>query len=72
MAHMKKLMFYCKESEDIDNDPVPQYQHKIKEIVRDVKPEDIYNCDEWDLLFPTVSDKSLSFKGDKCQGGKTS
>jgi hypothetical protein len=51
IAHFK----VCGESGDVNMDTVNDFQSRIDTIVRDYKPQDIFNCDEAGLfleLFP--------------------
>jgi hypothetical protein len=45
----------CGESDDVNMDTVNDFQSRINTIVRDYKPQDIFDCDETGLfleLFP--------------------
>lgn len=62
----------CGESASVDNDVCVQWKDTLAEVTGGYKPEDIYNADETALFFKCLPDKTLSFKGDKCHGGKAS
>lgn len=45
---------------------------KLEDYVRQYSPDDIFNADETALYWKLLSDKTLTFKGDDCAGGKRS
>lgn len=45
---------------------------RLPEILQEYSPESIYNVDETALFFKLLPSKSLSFKGERCTGGKLS
>ena len=51
-------------------DTVNDFQSRIDTIVRDYKPQDIFNCDETGLFFRALPDKTLAQKKSACKGGK--
>nr|XP_014095325.1 tigger transposable element-derived protein 6 [Bactrocera oleae]XP_014095331.1 tigger transposable element-derived protein 6 [Bactrocera oleae]XP_014095339.1 tigger transposable element-derived protein 6 [Bactrocera oleae]XP_014095347.1 tigger transposable element-derived protein 6 [Bactrocera oleae] len=49
---------------------VEQFKEKLPSLLRDYKPEDIYNADESGLFFRALPDKTIALKSEKCIGGK--
>nr|XP_037285031.1 tigger transposable element-derived protein 4-like [Rhipicephalus microplus] len=45
---------------------------KLKEILQDYDPGDVYNVDETALFYQLLPQKTLAFAGDDCTGGKHS
>jgi hypothetical protein len=66
IAHFK----VCGESGDVNMDTVNDFQSRIDTIVRDYKPQDMFNCDETGLFFRALPDKTLAQKKSACKGGK--
>ena len=44
----------------------------LPSLLAEYKPEDIFNADETGLFWKCLPDKTMSFKGDTCSGGKRS
>ena len=47
-------------------------ESELSDVLKCYKPSDIYNANEWGLVYRTLPDKTLSFKNEKCIGGKRS
>ena len=60
------------ESKSVDPEEVSDWLEKLKHICEGYKVKNIYNTDETGLLFRVLPNKTLSFKGEKCRGGKNS
>lgn len=44
----------------------------LPNLLEGYEPDDIYNADETALFFKCLPDKTFTFKGEKCHGGKQS
>lgn len=44
----------------------------LPNLIRDYKLDDVFNLDETGLFYRLLPEKTLTFKGDSCQGGKKS
>ena len=53
-----------------EEDIRPWLDDALPQLLRQYKPEDVYNVDETGLFYKMTPDKSLTFKGEKCTGGK--
>ena len=53
-----------------EQDVRPWIDSTLPELLSQYLPEDIYNVDETGLFYKLQPDKSLTFKGEKCSGGK--
>lgn len=62
----------CGESASVDDGVCLEWKDKLAELTEGYEPEDVFNADETGLFFKCLPDKTLSFKGDKCHGGKGS
>ncbi|GBM23291.1 Tigger transposable element-derived protein 6 [Araneus ventricosus] len=61
------------ESKDVDdNDSENWITETLSKILKDYKPEDIFNADETALFFQCLPQKTLTLKKKKCFGGKQS
>lgn len=60
----------CGEARDVDQKTVDEWHAKIPEIIAGYSKENIANCDETALFYRAIPQKSWSFKGEKCSGGK--
>lgn len=54
------------------NDANEWRENKMKEILGKYQPRDIYNADETGLYYQLLPERTLTFKGDNCKGGKRS
>lgn len=62
----------CGEANDVNITLVEQWKEKIRLLVHNYEPCDIYNGDETGLFFRAIPSKTLCVQGDKCIGGKQS
>ncbi|XP_060077937.1 tigger transposable element-derived protein 4-like [Ylistrum balloti] len=64
----------CGESKSVDSqsNQMLDWQTKLKSILQEYQPCDIYNADETGIFFRLLPDKTLEFKDVKCHGGKLS
>ncbi|GBM78016.1 Tigger transposable element-derived protein 6 [Araneus ventricosus] len=61
------------ESKDVDdNDSKNWTTETLSKILKDYKPENIFNADETALFFQCLPQKTFTFKKEKCFGGKQS
>ncbi|GBM54196.1 Tigger transposable element-derived protein 4 [Araneus ventricosus] len=59
------------ESKDVDdNDSENWITETLSKILKDYKPENIFNADETALCFQCLPQKTLTFKKEKCFEGK--
>ncbi|XP_037572329.1 tigger transposable element-derived protein 4 [Dermacentor silvarum] len=78
LAHFKDrhgLVFktVCGERGEVDEQVVKDWQNvQLKEHVAAYDPNDVCNADETALFFKALPDKTITFKGDPCTGGKRS
>ncbi|GBM41516.1 Tigger transposable element-derived protein 4 [Araneus ventricosus] len=68
---MAKVIFG--ESKDVnDNDSENWITETLSKILKDYKPDNIFNADETALVLQCLLQKTLTFKKEKCFGGKQS
>jgi len=61
------------ESSSVTSDLTSDWMRSsLPKILQQFKPKDIYNMDETGLFFRMTPDRTLTFKGDTCHGGKKS
>ena len=53
-----------------DSDTRPWLDLTLPELLSQYKPEDVFNADETGLFYKLRPDRTLTFKGEKCVGGK--
>lgn len=59
------------EGADVSEVACDEYRRQIlPTLLEGYKPDDVFNADETGLFFKCLPDKTLAFKGEKCQGGK--
>ncbi|CAG4935600.1 unnamed protein product [Colias eurytheme] len=59
--------------ESVDNiETCNKWNSELQDLLHGYEPDNIFNADETGLFFKYLPDKSLSFKNDKCHGGKHS
>ncbi|XP_013164004.1 PREDICTED: tigger transposable element-derived protein 6-like isoform X2 [Papilio xuthus] len=58
--------------ESVNETVCDDWKDKLAELTAGYDPEDIFNADETGLFYKCLPDKTLSFKGDECNGGKNS
>lgn len=68
------ISFKCISGEAADANPedVNQFVENLPSMLIGYQPEDIYNADESGLFFRALPDRTLTFKSEKCTGGKLS
>ena len=59
-------------SVDVSSDQMEEWQRSLSVILKEYKPEDIYNADETGLFYRLLPDRTLEFKNVDCHGGKQS
>lgn len=63
----------CGESADVSDEKCLEWtQSVLKNILEKYDPKDIFNADETGLFFKCIPNRTLTFKNDKCFGGKNS
>lgn len=60
------------ESKSVDQGVCNQWTEDLPNLLEGYEPDDIYNADETALFFKCLPDKTFTFKGEKCHGGKQS
>ena len=61
------------ESASVSQDVVDEWlSETLPQLLQDYSARDIFNADETGLFWRLLPDKTFSFKGDKCHGGKKS
>ncbi|GBL81347.1 Tigger transposable element-derived protein 6 [Araneus ventricosus] len=60
------------ESKDVDHNSENWITETLSKILKDYKPENIFNADETALFFQCLPQKALTLKKEKCFGGKQS
>ena len=59
--------------ESVDQDGVNEWQNdRLPALLKEFKPEQIFNTDETGLFYRCLPDKTHVFKNKKCAGGKLS
>lgn len=62
----------CGEARDVSQPTVDEWQQKLPALLAGFDEKDVANCDETALFYRAIPQKSISFKGDSCAGGKMS
>ena len=63
----------CGEVADVNDKELKEWKEsKLSDVLKRYNPCDIYNADEYELFYHASSDKTLSFKNEKCIRGKKS
>ncbi|CAG4957237.1 unnamed protein product [Colias eurytheme] len=60
------------ENKSVDQVVCNHWTEDLLNLLEGYEPDDIYNADETDLFFKCLPDKTFTFKGEKCHGGKQS
>nr|XP_032514790.1 tigger transposable element-derived protein 4-like [Danaus plexippus plexippus] len=60
------------ESKSVDQGVCNHWAKDLLNLLEGNEPDDIYNADETALFFKLLPDKTFTFKGEKCHGGKQS
>ena len=59
-------------SVDVSSNQMEEWQRTLSVILKEYKPDDIYNADETGLFYRLLPDRTLEFKNVDCHGGKQS
>ncbi|KAL4083749.1 hypothetical protein QTP88_029065 [Uroleucon formosanum] len=62
----------CGESASVDEDICNDWQMKLQDLLCEYDPKNVFNADETGLFFKCLPDRTLTFKNEKCHGGKLS
>ncbi|XP_046750601.1 tigger transposable element-derived protein 6-like [Diprion similis] len=62
----------CGESASVNDDVCSEWKTKLKLLLKDYEPQDVFNADDTALFYKCLPDKTLTFKNEKCRGGKHS
>ena len=64
----------CGEARSVDTESsdMTEWQSRLKCILDQYRPDDIYNADETGIFYRLLPDKTLEFKAVDCHGGKKS
>lgn len=68
--HNIVLKIMSGESHDVNMDAVNEWTETLPNLLKDFEPEDIFNMDETGLFFKCLPTKTLTYKNEKCYGGK--
>ena len=60
------------EEGDVSAEKVESWQERVKEITRGYAPQDVWNEDKTGSFWKALPEKSLSERGKRCRGGKSS
>lgn len=60
----------CGESADVNQGVVADWKTRVQQITSGYSERDIFNMDETGLFYRAIPDKTLTFKGQQCKGGK--
>lgn len=60
------------ESKSVDQGVCNHWTEDLPNLLEGYEPDEIYNADETALFFKCLPDKTFTFKGEKCHGGKQS
>ena len=59
-------------SVNVNSDQMEEWQRTLSVILKEYRPDDIYNADETGLFYRLMPDRTLEFKKVDCHGGKQS
>lgn len=62
----------CGEENAVNPETCERWKEQLKTLIEGYEPRNIFNADEAALFFKCVPDKTFTFKGEKCSGGKLS
>lgn len=62
----------CGESASVDEGMCNDWQIKLQDLLCEYDPKNVFNADETGLFFKCLPDRTLTFKNEKCHGGKLS
>lgn len=60
------------ESAAVDDEICEEWKERLRELLEDYAPRNIFNADESGLFYKCLPDRTLTFKGETCHGGKHS
>ena len=61
------------ESKDVNQYDVKEWHSSVlPRILKEYQPKDIFNADETGLFYKLLPNKTYTYKGDQCSGGKKS
>lgn len=59
-------------SVNVSSDQMEEWQRILSVLLKEYKPDDIYNADKTGLFYRLLPDRTLEFKNVDCHGGKQS
>lgn len=62
----------CGESASVSKEVCTEWKSQLESFLNGYDPNDVFNADETGLFFKCLPDKTLTFKNEKCHGGKHS
>ncbi|GFW16521.1 tigger transposable element-derived protein 6 [Trichonephila clavipes] len=62
----------CGENSSVDINICSKWQNSLLDLIKEYEPRNILNTDETRLFFKCLPEKTLTFKKEKCHGGKHS
>ncbi|XP_060836454.1 tigger transposable element-derived protein 6-like [Rhopalosiphum padi] len=62
----------CGESASVDEGICNDWQMILQDLLCEYDPKNVFNADETGLFFKCLPDRTLTFKNEKCHGGKLS
>lgn len=62
----------CGESASVDNGICDDWKVKLQDLLCEYDPKNVFNADETGLFFKCLPDRTLTYKNEKCHGGKLS
>ncbi|XP_050522274.1 tigger transposable element-derived protein 4-like [Daktulosphaira vitifoliae] len=62
----------CGESASVDNGICENWKVKLQYLLCEYDPKNVFNADETGLFFKCLPDRTLTYKNEKCHGGKLS
>ncbi|OUC40836.1 DDE superfamily endonuclease [Trichinella nativa] len=60
------------EAAGVNRYTVDTWKDRLQVLLNDYRPDDVFNADEMGLFYRILPDKTLTFKGENCSGGKLS
>lgn len=60
------------ESASVSDNVCTEWKQKLRDLIENYEPKNIFNADETGLFFKCLPDRTMCFKGDACHGGKNS
>ncbi|GFS93513.1 tigger transposable element-derived protein 6 [Trichonephila clavipes] len=62
----------CRESSSVDINVCSKWQNSLSDLIKEYAPRDIFNRDETKLFFKCLTEKTFTFKKEKCHERKQS